>query len=130
MRSDLASAEETWKKAERLKKNAEDLKKAYGAAREAFTRTNSAYTEKQNAFLDAQAGYLAREALKPGMPCPVCGSKEHPQPAVLSEEQSGLTREMLEELKNSLFKLREEQERDEEYQSVEDWLLTQDQSKL
>ena len=30
-------------------------------------------------FLDAQAGFLASELME-GMPCPVCGSIEHPSP--------------------------------------------------
>ena len=38
----------------------------------------------QRAFLDAQAGIFAG-SLKAGIPCPVCGSVEHPRPAVLSE---------------------------------------------
>lgn len=38
---------------------------------------------RQRAFLDAQAGILAG-SLQAGTPCPVCGSPEHPHPAVLS----------------------------------------------
>ena len=38
----------------------------------------------QRVFLDAQAGILAG-SLQAGIPCPVCGSVEHPRPAVLSE---------------------------------------------
>ena len=38
----------------------------------------------QRAFLDAQASILAG-SLQAGIPCPVCGSVEHPRPAVLSE---------------------------------------------
>ena len=41
--------------------------------------------------MDDQAGFIARQ-LKPGEPCPVCGSKEHPQPCVLTGEHTGLTR--------------------------------------
>lgn len=41
------------------------------------------YERLHKAFLDEQAGVLANE-LKPGVPCPVCGSMEHPMPAVLS----------------------------------------------
>ena len=36
------------------------------------------------AFLDEQAGVIAA-ALKDGVPCPVCGSTEHPHPALLSQ---------------------------------------------
>ncbi|MBO4835362.1 MAG: SMC family ATPase [Lachnospiraceae bacterium] len=51
-----------------------------GAARAA----RSIYEHAQKAYLDDQAGILA-EALKEGEPCPVCGSKEHPHPALLTE---------------------------------------------
>ena len=42
------------------------------------------YEGKNKAFLDEQAGIIASH-LMPGTPCPVCGSLEHPQLAVLSE---------------------------------------------
>lgn len=41
------------------------------------------YSAKNRAFLDEQAGILA-SAMKEGSKCPVCGSTEHPQPALLS----------------------------------------------
>ena len=45
----------------------------------------SAYREMEREFLDAQAGMLA-EGLRPGMPCPVCGSVHHPNPAMVHEK--------------------------------------------
>ncbi|KMZ55607.1 AAA family ATPase [Dorea sp. D27] len=42
------------------------------------------YERKYRAFLDEQAGILAGSLVK-GCPCPVCGSCEHPDPALLSE---------------------------------------------
>ena len=60
--------------------------------------------------MDAQAGFLARE-LRPGKPCPVCGSLEHPSPCVVSELHENLTREILEAKAEEITKLREKQEK-------------------
>lgn len=57
---------------------------AYLALAQAADEQLQAYTWMQRAFLDAQAGILAG-SLQAGIPCPVCGSVEHPRPAVLSE---------------------------------------------
>lgn len=57
---------------------------AYLALAQAADERLQAYTRMQRAFLDAQAGILAGR-LQAGSPCPVCGSVEHPHPAVLSE---------------------------------------------
>lgn len=43
------------------------------------------YQTINRAFLDAQAGILARQ-LEEGIPCPVCGSLEHPAPASLPDQ--------------------------------------------
>jgi len=53
--------------------------------------TKRAYEEADRAYKHAVIG-LAAKLLIPGSPCPVCGSKDHPQPAapaegILSEEQ-------------------------------------------
>ncbi len=42
------------------------------------------YERLQQRYLDEQAGVLAEE-LRQGMPCPVCGSLEHPRPAARQE---------------------------------------------
>mgnify|MGYP000553279007 CR=1 FL=1 len=61
-------------------------------------------------FFNMQAGLLAKEQLKPGQPCPVCGSVEHPAPCELAEEHSEITREKLDEMSLKIEKLRAEQE--------------------
>lgn len=42
------------------------------------------YEKKRHEYMSEQAGILAA-GLEEGMPCPVCGSLEHPQKAVLSD---------------------------------------------
>ena len=52
----------------------------YQAADQARRAREGEYQELYQVFLDSQAGILAA-GLKPGHPCPVCGSLEHPAPA-------------------------------------------------
>ena len=76
----------------------EAAQRAYADSREAFTAASAEYAASRAAFLDAQAGFLAREKLRPGEPCPVCGSVEHPRPCALSEAHAALTREAVDAL--------------------------------
>lgn len=48
-----------------------------------FTEVHSEYRALEEIFLRSQAGIIA-SSLVSGEPCPVCGSKEHPAPAVSS----------------------------------------------
>ena len=60
------------------------LQEAYLAADEKAAQLRGVYEQRSRAFLSEQAGILA-ESLRPGSPCPVCGSTEHPHPARLSQ---------------------------------------------
>ena len=57
---------------------------AYRKAEGVSIQKGQTYEALNKAFLDEQAGILATD-LAAGMPCPVCGSTEHPRLAVISE---------------------------------------------
>lgn len=57
----------------------------FEAALEASKALTADYERKERAFLSEQAGILAA-SLQEGQPCPVCGSTDHPQPAVPGSE--------------------------------------------
>ena len=86
---------------------AADAELAYEKARNAYTDKLDEYNQKNIAFLDAQAGFIAQQ-LKPGEPCPVCGSREHPQPCKLAEEHTELTRAVIEGLAKEVSALEAE----------------------
>ena len=83
----------------------------YQKARNLYDVKNQEYTVKRTVFLDAQAGFLAKEQLRPGQPCPVCGSLEHPSPCQIPLEHQTLTREGLQKLGEELTVLQEDQEK-------------------
>ena len=90
--------------------NARNAQQNYAVCRQQATAKQSEYESAYNAFLDAQAGFLAREQLRPGKPCPVCGSLEHPAPCQLAPAHQTLTRETVEQLSKEAEKLRKQQE--------------------
>ncbi len=88
-------------------KKVHKARKDYERVREKYNDKNGEYLEKQEMFLDAQAGYIAREKLREGEPCPVCGSTEHPHPCTLSADSLNLTREIIDELAKEVSALGE-----------------------
>ncbi len=51
----------------------------------ATTQAQTEYQRLSAAWISQQAGHLAKDCLHAGEPCPVCGSVEHPAPAVLPD---------------------------------------------
>lgn len=93
----------------------EELRDALSSAQKEYalceSRAMSARAEYENCydwFLKNQAGMLAA-GLKPGSPCPVCGSLSHPSPAHMAGES--VTEAQLGELKERSEKLADLRER-------------------
>ena len=74
----------------------EQVQTAYRTAADFAGDAAMTYERASRAYLDAQAGILAA-ALVEGEPCPVCGSREHPNPASVSA--AAPTKEELQALK-------------------------------
>ena len=90
-----------------LEKKEESLTKKKECAERAIAQNEEkqkAYNAKEKVHMAARAGVLA-QSLKPGEACPVCGSKEHPAPAVM--EESVPTEQELEEAKTEAENARE-----------------------
>lgn len=83
----------------------------YARASGDYDRKNGEYENLRRIFLNTQAGFLAREQLRPGKPCPVCGSLDHPHPCELEGEHKNLSRERLESMGKEVERLRSVQER-------------------
>lgn len=97
LQGDIKSLQNSEKKLEKAQRD-------YKESADEYDTLNWRYTEMNRHFLNCQAGIIAR-TLTAGNPCPVCGSTEHPNPAVLlenppSEQELKSAKEQL-ELKNS-----------------------------
>jgi exonuclease SbcC len=97
LQGDIKSLQNSEKKLEKAQRD-------YKESADEYDTLNWRYTEMNRHFLNCQAGIIAR-TLTAGKPCPVCGSTEHPNPAVLqenppSEQELKSAKEQL-ELKNS-----------------------------
>lgn len=82
-REELARLERMLQTESRQGKLVSSAEQAFVRARETSTALGKQYVDLEAAFLSGQAGILA-QTLEEGQPCPVCGSREHPDPAVRS----------------------------------------------
>ncbi len=68
----------------KAEKKLEKADETWQTALQAQTEAREAYQSAQRTYLQGIGGVLARQ-LRPGTPCPVCGSTEHPAPAEVAQ---------------------------------------------
>lgn len=108
---DIAAAKASAKEVQAQRNAADQAKKSFAEASVIYETRNQEYETMRRIFLNEQAGLIAREQLRPGVPCPVCGSLEHPNPCEIREEHKDLSREVLDAAEREVGRLRERQEK-------------------
>ena len=76
--------EKSARECEELLEEYERLQASYMAAQKAYEDFDLNYKHLRKIYMDEQAGIIAQN-LQDGQPCPVCGSLEHPRPAVKAQ---------------------------------------------
>ena len=108
---DIAAAKVSAKEVQAQRNAADQAKQAFAGASSIYETRNQEYETMRRAFLNEQAGLIAREQLRPGKPCPVCGSPDHPNPCEIREEHKDISREALDAAEQEVGRLRERQEK-------------------
>lgn len=80
---------------------------AYETEFNGFKSVEDELISKRRLFYDLRAGIIARDLLKDGEPCPVCGSVSHPSPCKLTEGEDEITKEEVDELEERVSGLKD-----------------------
>lgn len=110
MEADLFSIRTLALEMNKQKQAADKARQEYADASRIYEQKNKEYENSRRIFLNAQAGFIAKEQLRPGQPCPVCGSLHHPRPCQLEDDHQNLSRDELDVLGEEVNSLRSRQE--------------------
>lgn len=97
----LSQIQKEIKQLEKIKEDYEDAVSEYLQIQKKVYEMRVAFQQLEQEFMDGQAGILSG-LLKENSPCPVCGSTNHPRPAVMAPNAP--TREEWQEAKTELEK--------------------------
>ena len=81
----------------------------YAEISKEYQKLKDSYENMRQMFLNEQAGMLAAD-LKPGFPCPVCGSTDHPHPFSGEVDHVDISPENLQKMAEDVENLRTKQE--------------------
>ena len=105
--SELKSLIEGFNSLKNEKEKLNTLKAAYEDELLSFKETEDELIPKRRLFYELRAGLLARDLLKEGEPCPVCGSISHPTPCALPKGQEEIKKEDIDRLEEAVSGLKD-----------------------
>ena len=105
--SELKSLIEGFDSLKNEKEKLNTLKAAYEAELISFKDAEDELIPKRRLFYELRAGLLARDLLKEGEPCPVCGSISHPMPCALPKGQEEIKKEDIDRLEEAVSGLKD-----------------------
>lgn len=89
------------------KEKIDEYKEAYEKELISFKEAEDELIPKRRLFYELRAGLLARDLLKEGEPCPVCGSISHPTPCALPKGQEEIKKEDIDRLEEAVSGLKD-----------------------